>query len=407
MKYYSTGNGDANHWRKQLPNVLVFFFLLQQFGLSYHVSFGSAGLLLICYLTKHNIPLSSFKVPYIFTFLFTLSYFFVLIRYGYEKQLLRLLPTLVCAFFLLLILRYETSIKLPSASVLVGSTIIICLILWYQLFFDRSFQVPERFFSLGSNSSFSVNADVYDLYKYSLRSNGIYSEPSYLGMILCCMYVLIFKSTLKYKIPAMLLVIFTQILTGSGLGIVGLFVLTIALMHESSYRFSSRNIVFVVVIVPITIFVFTKMLSAYDFSFASRLIDAKIGNDASFMVRFLNPFILIYENVINFDWLGVPSNFYDHFLYTRLYDTHASFPGHNGILGLLIQYGIVGILMLFVLLRQLRSPVEIVLLFIIGSQNGGFLTYEKVFSMLFVILALRGAPQNGVTYKPYSIRSNY
>lgn len=402
MRAYFKGSGvrlnnNKFSWLDQyLPDALLIFFVLQQFGFSYHFSFGSVGLVLMAYLVRNDLSISFLKTPVLLTPLVLFSFVWVLARYGYDEKLLSLFPISISIFFLYAILRYEMAIKLPSANALIGVTVIICSVAWYQIIVDRTFQVPEYFFAMGSNISFTEDSDIYDLYKYSLRTNGIYSEPSYLGMVLCCLYLLLFSSDAKYRIPVMLFVVITQIVVGSGLGIVGMILLTFVLMRRMSFRYW---LPFVLVSIAIMWLLIGGVLSGYDFAFGNRLASAGVAGDSSGVVRFLSPFLLIYENFINFDWFGVPSNFYSHYMYTNLYGSMSDFPGHNGILGLLIQFGLFGILMLVVLSKRLKSQVEWVVVLIIGSQNGSFLTYEKVFSLIFVILALRSWQTNLIASK--------
>lgn len=387
-------NNKVNWLDRHLPDVLLISFVLQQFGLSYHLSFGSVGLVLIAYLVRNNLSLAALKIPFLLTPLILLSYFWVLARYGYDERILSVFPTLISMFFLFAILRKGISIKLPSASVLVGVTLIICSVAWYQLFVDNSLQVPESYFAMGSNISLAEDSNVYDFYQNILRTDSIYSEPSYFGMVLCCLYVLFFYSTTKLKLPAILIIIITQLMAGSGLGIAGmLFLITFTLLKGFSPQSILRLTVGVIAIIFMLVLL-NRSLDSFEWAIFERVTSASAEGDSSGNVRFLSPFILIFENIKNGDWIGVPSNFYDHFMYTNLYDSMGDFPGHNGILGILTLFGLFGLLMLVLLAKRLRSPLEWSLVLIIGSQNGGFLTYEKVFSLIFIILALRGALSN-------------
>lgn len=374
---------------KHLSDVLLVFFVLQQFGFSYHLSFGSVGLILIAYLVRNNLSVLHLRVPFLLTPLILLSYLWVLVRYGYDQRILSIYPTLISTFFLFAILCNGISIKMPTPKVLVGVTMIICSVAWYQLFVDRSLQVPEIYFAVGSNMSLTDDPSIYDFYKYILRTNSIYSEPSYFGMVLCCLYVLIFYSTTKLKLTVILIVTITQLIAGSGLGIAGMLILiTLTFLKGFSIQKILRLKAKLITIILLLV-ILSRSLESFEWAIFERVISSITEGDSSGTVRFFSPITLIFENFKNGDWIGVPSNFYDHFMYTNLYSTMGDFPGHNGILGLVIQFGLFGIVVLVALARRLRLSLELALVMIIGSQNGGFLTYEKVFSIIFIILVIR------------------
>lgn len=372
-------------------NLCLVAFVFQQFGLNYHISFGSLGLILIWFITKESISSLNVKTPLKLVPMLLLSYLWVLIRYGYDEKILSIFPLTISVFFLFYLLRRNLYISPPSSALLTFLTVFLCVIAGYQLFFDKSFQIPPTYYAMGENLASADSMNVYEFYAYSLRANSIYSEPSYLGMILCCLYVLIFYSDALYKGPLLLLIFLTLILTGSGIGTVGLGILTLTMYADLSTRMKFYYSTAVLFGFLLIVFLASGVLGQYDFALFDRVSDFSRQGDTTFEIRFINPFILIFENVVNFDWFGVPSNFYDHFYYTNLYDNMEYFPGHNGILGLFIQFGVLGFIVLYLVFRQLLSPVEFALFFIIGSQNGALLTYEKAFSILFVLAVLRGS----------------
>lgn len=371
-----------------IRNLLLVCFVLQQFGVNFHLSFGSLGLVLMAFLFRNKLSVTDFKVPLILISLVVLSFIWVLVKYGYDDQILRVFPVSIAILFLFSLLKPDRSIESPPVTFLVGVTLIISLVVWYQIFVDRALQVPEYLFAMGSNSSFSEDVSKYEFAKNALRSNGIYSEPSYMGMVLCCLFAFIFKSTGWLRNIGLLIIIVTQLISGSALGIIGLFFLMIVLVGRSSFK----HLITVFVFGLLAQFIVTNMTAInFDFSFGDRIESVASASDGSTQARLISPFFLIYENIANFDWFGVPSNYFDHFLYTYLYVTMGDFPGHNGLLGMIMLYGIGGVAILYVLFSRLKNPLEWILVIIIGSQNGGFVTYEKVFSLLYVILTIRGA----------------
>jgi hypothetical protein len=378
-----------------LPDVLLIFFILQQFGYSYHISFGSVGLVLMAYLVRNDLSMSSLKIPFLLTLLILLSHLWCLVKYGYNENMLIIFRILLNAYFLFSILRFRSKINMPSHNLMILVTTVICLVAWYQLFIDRSLQVPPDYFAMGENLTFREDEHEYDLYKNKTRTSSIYSEPSYFGMILCSLYALILKSNMRFKFLIIVIIIFTQLMISSGLGIAGTVLITIVIANDISFKDLTYNQILFYIVIGLSVMACWLLLLSFlqknHFSWAiiERILASENETDASLQVRFIDPFLLIWENFVNFDWLGVPNNTIDHFSYVIRH--YRYFPGHNGILNLLIFYGLTGFTILILLSYQLRNPLEWILIIIIGSQNGGFLDYPKVLSLLFVIMALRGA----------------
>ena len=80
----------------------------------------------------------------------------------------------------------------------------------------------------------------------------------------------------------------------------------------------------------------------------------------------------IYEpkgyNFSHFDIFGVLVNNYEHYLITGLYSEQSDFPMHNGILNLVIQFGVFGLWYITKIVKDLNSSTEI--LFLIFLKAG-------------------------------------
>ena len=63
---------------------------------------------------------------------------------------------------------------------------------------------------------------------------------------------------------------------------------------------------------------------------------------------------------------------------------------HNGLLNLIFDYGILGLLIIIVITIAFRNNGLLFLLFIyLGIQNGSFLDFDKAAIALFVVIFLR------------------
>ncbi|WP_139751868.1 hypothetical protein [Aeromonas media] len=391
-KQYELQCDKLGYIDKYIPNLIFILFVFQQFGITYHLSAASFGLGLLAYLVRNEFTMSALRESVVISVAITISFVAVIFKYGYSENLLRLFPTLICAMLLVLIFRKNTAIPAPNSRLVLITLFFICIVALYQLFIDRSLQVPDSLLAKGEGSNISLAADdsIYDYYTYMLRANSIYTEPSYFGMVLCSLYVLVLKSNQKLKFFVITMIIITLMLSGSVLGIIGVMLLTSVLFNN---RFNVFVFIFIFFLLFFLLFATTGFqwisdsIMGYDLSFVDRL--SNIGDDGSFVVRLLNPIYLISENINNVDLFGVPSDFYHHYLYTGLYSSLGDFPGHNGILSLILHYGLAGVLVIFFVLRQLNSPLELIVLIIVASQNGSFLTYDKVLSIMFVIFSIR------------------
>ncbi len=378
---------DASKIRisKYFSDIALITFVLQQLGPNYHISFSTFGLALTAYVARHKITKTAFQRAFLLCIAVSFSYSFTFIKYGYQDQLLRQFPTIISLFFLITLFRKNISIRPPTSGLVLVISISLCMITFYQLFVDRSLQLPGYLFAKGSNLfSADEQSSAEDLSNI-LRANGIYSEPSYLGMVLCCLYTMIITGRNRYKAYGALVILITQLLAGSALGIFGTILITLIFVADHPRKYFM--IVASIGALAITYALLDPLSGSHELHILNRVTSE--DSDASLAVRFFNPFILILENITNYDWFGVPSNFYQHFLYTGIYSGLGDFPGHNGILGMLIQYGLVGLIILISVFSQLKRPIEWCLLLIIASQSGGFLTYDKVLSLVLVILVVR------------------
>lgn len=314
-----------------------------------------------------------------------------LVRYGYQPDYARLARYLVCLAIGASITLSNASLSTPNRWILFSAVLSLGGIAAYQNFWDRTFQVPREFFAIGENLGVFDEEIGYKALENSLRTNGIYSEPSYLGMILTCVGLITIRDRSALGKATLLISLLALLICGSGLGLVGLCTILAISVWRSLAEKSITSITLIITI-GLVIPAVTQMLiqDHYSLSALDRAQASGVTGDSSALVRFLYPFYLIYENIGNLDLLGIPFRTFEHFQYLGLYYTLDEAPLHNGLLSAVVLFGIPGLMVVSLLFRGTTTIEEFVSILIIGSQNGNLLSYEKILSLVFILLVLRG-----------------
>lgn len=369
-------------------NVLLMCFILQQLGFNYHLSFATIGIVLIFKILAQELGNEDFKNG-LYVSLSILFCLLINLVEGYNDEFFRVLRFSLNGFILFFLLNKNYCLPIPSKNFMFLVIFFLVFIVSYQVFVDPYFQIDQNFFSTKENLGIVENE--INNRTIILRTNGIFSEPSYLGMVLCCIFSLIINSnnTDKFiKILQSILLIFTLIISGSGLGLAGLILLSIDYLLRMKLK---KTILFFIMlsIILITIISILDSSTNLTFSILERILTVKTDGDASGETRFLHPFNLIYYNFYNGRIFGSLFDNYQFFLNTNLYTDPSDFPMHNGILNLIILFGIFGIWYIFKIIYKLNSSTEIILFLIVGMQNGNFFSYEKVFALVYILFTLR------------------
>lgn len=373
--------------------MLCFYF--QQLGLSYHISFATLGLLVLFLLEHKNISynntINAFAVAASIIILLIIN----LAEIGYSSEYLRIIRVSFCAFILFLLINRTNYLPLPNNKLFFSLIVGLLAIVFYQILIDPSLQIPSIYFSglenLGDLENSINPINLINLPTYTLRTNGIFSEPSYLGMMLSCIYLFLLNSNnyLKRntKYILIILIIIAILISGSGIGIFSLIIISIYYLRINKFK----NFIPIVIILFL-LFIFIKTIqSSVDISFSllERFVDSGSEFDHSSEVRFFNPFLLIADNLYHGKLFGVLLNNYDYYLRTGLYLSEEDFPMHNGVINLIIMYGFFGIWYILKLAKNLNSTDEYIIVLTIGMQNGSFFSYEKVFLIIYVVYTLR------------------
>lgn len=219
-------------------------------------------------------------------------------------------------------------------------------------------------------------------FKYSLiRPSATFAEPSYLGLFAFAILTIGIFLRRSHAGADFLVYISaaTIILSQSKSGIFFSIVLSLVLIVTKLRNRNIDSVKVSSVIILVTTLGFLLFLSNFErisdsTSIRDRiLIPARIGFD----VFLTNPFGIPYYRrlemtvlqVENVNWFAL---------------------SHNGLLNLVFDYGILGLLVIIVLAVNLRNHGLLFLLFIyLGIQNGSFLDFDKATISLLVVVFLR------------------
>jgi hypothetical protein len=367
-------------------SVLIFVLAIShQFGLNYHFSLGAIGLYII--LVMHIKRLLNFNV-YVGLALSVgvlLSYWWVIVRYGYAEwgDTARVMRYMFCMFAFSALIGQKLQIRPPPTSLIAVASFVLVAVALYQGFIDRSAQINPSLFALGENTGFTEDQQIYRYYENSIRVNSIYSEASVYGMMLVCLFAALSGRLGRLAAACRVALVFAAAISGSGLAAVGM---AGALLLQGLRRGNTKNFALYWAAIAggtVGLFALFGYLSkSYDFELFDRLAGGA-ASDTSAQARVFGPFVLIWENLANGDIFGIPVNSFSHFFYTGAYLDLDDYPGHNGILSTLIHFGLIGVLALGWAFNQVRGPLALWMVLIIGSQSGNFFSYEKVFLMLY------------------------
>ncbi len=369
-----------------ISNILFLCFLFHQYGPSYHFSFGSFGLFLLLLSNRRSITYSSLTIAFTVAASLLIAFVVNVIKYDDANNTLKIFRFSVNVFALFLILNRRNYIYPPSINIIKYSIILLFIFIAYQIFFDTSFRVPSNWIALSGDSTEVFVVDEYRSFSV-IRGSGPYTEPSVLGMIFSCLFAFCLKIKTKVGFALSILCMLIIFLSGSLLGFIGLIsIASVSIYKKEINRMVVLQFLVGAVVLGIVLFYF----SSNRFAIFERSYSEGSSLDESTLTRIFYPFILIFYNFINLDFFGFSGDIYSHFLYTGLYNSLGNFPGHNGFLGVIITFGLIGMMIVWLLFDKLVGWEEAVVVILIGSQSGNFFSYEKVFLMLYVVMTLRG-----------------
>lgn len=367
--------------------LLLFFVLVFiQIGFNLFLSFGTVGLLGLTLQKTQKKEFKNYFIVIYFFFIILVTSLTTSISFSYSLNLLQEFRVLFLFAFLIYLNEKPLFRKIVDLEkFLIPISVFFLILVIFQFIFpsSRFLFLKDSFYYKSSNLNYSAVTRAIEYgYKISLRPSAFYTEPSYLGMVCCCLFAInTINQRIKYKNIISLIIILIVVLSRSSLGILGLVLIIINTIKTHKIILISLSTCMIFIILNFDI----------DFFLGNRLNDILSIKDASTIIRFTNPIKLILSNINDNLYFGIPrSACATHFTKNGILKTGDDFPFHNSILNLLINYGFPGIYIIFYLFKTFcLNKIEVLILFICMCQNGDFFSYDKVFVITLTFALLR------------------
>jgi hypothetical protein len=362
---------------RSIGAVLLISLVFYHIGPNYHITFGSFGLGVMLYLSRNLISLWSAACFLLGGCLISLSYLVYVVNYesGATLQVFRMALNAAVLCFLVVV---NTRVEIPSSKLIILCVMVVVFPIYYQFTVDPFFKISASFVAMADANHVYLRdlSDFKDL--VYLRPVSIYLEPSSSGMVLACLAILGQFCKKNERLFLNLMILSALFMLNSLLGYLSVFGVYFYFLVKGADKQQRKYIL-----------LFGVLLSVLGLYYMILGRTLETGIDVSAMARIVNPFILIYENLKSNDFFGIPINSFEHFRYLNIYDDMSNYPGHNGLLSLLIGFGLSGLIILLLVFGSVNGFLSIFIILIIFSQNGNFLSYEKVFLATYMLAVTR------------------
>lgn len=360
---------------------------LIQFGFNHHLSFASVGFIL---LLLYCAPIRLQPIPLVaLTLALTLSSGYFLAFSTHQEHLIISREIRLCIVGTLLISLLSSGFHTSSLQNLTRITTLTILaissVVAFQLLASAISEPilipPQLYFESSDGNLDSARRALAEHLgaRFDYRPTGLFSEPSYLGLVLASLTAVTI-AVQDYRTRRLLLT---------------LLVLN-AVASQSLYAIAS--VVLLITIASKRWHVLIGVLAASAFLAYGAMYSGILGerleaianfDDISTNTRFIEPITLV-SHVLLERPLGVPeSTRLAYFESVGLISTSFDTPFHNAFANILITYGWLGVAILFILITQARNRVEITLILLSLQQNGSIFTYDKALLLGYAILAAR------------------
>jgi hypothetical protein len=225
-----------------------------------------------------------------------------------------------------------------------------------------------------------------DLELLRFRPSFLYSEPSYLSLIVLAIFMInVVSSRAAHEIHVpYLLGLGTAILSQSMYGVFGLTIiyLLILLLVSNVSRLK----------ILLGVFVFVSLSGFFLGEMMQRLLAILSGDDFSLLVRLILPFEVLATIVNDVSVFGFPiSQTYQSLLDADVLSYYLDPPFHNGLLNIFINSGVLAFPVIVIFFMGVRSPIVFAFFLLALMQNGSFGSWDKCF-----IIGLVGFLANSV-----------
>ncbi|MCK1663445.1 O-antigen ligase family protein [Bradyrhizobium sp. 151] len=255
----------------------------------------------------------------------------------------------------------------------VTGTLVLVVIQTIYLRSHQYFGIPAEYFSQNANT---VPGELALLYT-NVRPSGSFAEPSYLGGI-CLALLFAVSPVLKEKrsVRFLAVALLTVVLISRSLSGILFCFLYLAFYARGVVRSPGLFYAFAAVFV---IGLFAVAMT--DNPISARLLNEN-GYDLSIASRIFGPLEAI-PKILSAHLLGIPLGPFQDMGYAFSHELTAEEMTHNGLLNFVINYGILGFVLIGLLLYSFRNANSLLFVLALSMQNGGFASVDK-----FVIVAV-------------------
>ena len=257
--------------------------------------------------------------------------------------------------------------------VLIGGLLGFVIIQYVFLQKGIAVNIPAQYYILNGGN---IPTEL-DLRWSHVRPSGPFGEPSYLGFVMLSLLVIVVHTVKHNKIKFILVIatMVTVLFANTLSGILSCSVLALYFFWRRAYQGGQR---FLLAIVGVAAVGFVT-LSGYN-DIAARLANLNDKNvERSGYQRIVVP-LKAAMRILSDAPLGIPSNELSSTLNKKYSKSEVELEGQsaNALLNLIINYGVVGILILFLFVRAARKNRILIAYVLFASMfNGGILTFDK------------------------------
>jgi hypothetical protein len=370
--------------------LIVFLTITIQFGYSVYASiqFGAFAILFVALFPGLIINARALMVPLLISvFCFYCSSLVYMDSSNASHNLLAAGREFLC--FLAVVAARQMSInrvpQLPDFAFWTG-LVLVYLMTFAQFFYlqgviSHNTLLPDSLFAFETGTISEGYSDVAIAggWQNIIRPSAFYSEPSYLGFICLCLYMLRHRDgAVRNNLTAFVLLLVLCLMARTASGVI----LLSTLVYGANIRFVATKMRYylgVAIIFGLVIYFglpyFTRTLQSTD-----------VANEESGYIRLIFPLKCI-KAVLLHEPLGVPRPELPAFLREYLAEEATNASYDNGIANAFIFHGVFGLGIFACLIFMLRNGLLILFVLLCGFPNGALFGFDKAVMISLVILA--------------------
>lgn len=274
----------------------------------------------------------------------------------------------------------EALLQLPWIKLTVALSV-FAIVQYIGTHAGQNFFVPAFMFTNSDDpalgSSWADHAEEHSL-ELAIRPASLYSEPSYFGLILLFVHLIVIlrgRSTTSLIMSAGVIAVSALIASGFAVATN----VTIAMVYYNR-RSAINLLIFFTAAVAVAFFVWSL-----DFT-PQRIQSILDGSDASTSIRIVQPFNIIAEALTQSPFGFPVTGASSYFVYTGELNAYSDRPFQNGFFNLILSFGLLSFPILVLLFSGSRTLIGRLFILFALFQNGAYSEVDKVVLISIVSL---------------------